>query len=64
MRANAYFSDGPWTLRFVDGSSSMHEWSVLTSHHWYDFSVSDEHFERRFAGRMENGRPGFSDPAI
>jgi len=37
------------------------------SFHWYDFSVrieGSEEFERRFAGRVETGKAGFSDPAM
>ncbi len=37
------------------------------SHGWYDFSVMTEgfeHFEQRFAGRVETGKPGYSDPAM
>jgi len=35
------------------------------SHNWYDFSISvDGHnsFEKRYAGRVETGKPGYSDP--
>ncbi|RZL89201.1 MAG: DUF756 domain-containing protein, partial [Variovorax sp.] len=31
---------------------------------WYDFTVTSENFERRFAGRVETGKPGVSDPAM
>ena len=34
-------------------------------HGWYDFSVSlgaSSSFERRFAGRVETGEHGYSDP--
>ncbi|KAF1048783.1 MAG: Non-hemolytic phospholipase C [Xylophilus sp.] len=37
------------------------------SGNWYDFSVqcsTQETFARRFAGRVENGRDGVSDPAM
>ncbi|WP_038171748.1 phospholipase C, phosphocholine-specific [Verrucomicrobium sp. BvORR106] len=37
------------------------------SDRWYDFSVTVEGvegFSRRYAGRIENGEPGLSDPAI
>ncbi len=36
------------------------------SHAWYDFTVSTEGFEAssRFAGRVETGRSGFSDPLM
>jgi phospholipase C len=35
------------------------------SHYWYDFSVKvtgHNSFEKRYAGRVETGRPGYSDP--
>jgi phospholipase C len=37
------------------------------SHHWYDFSVTLDgapRFVRRFAGRVETGKPGISDPLM
>jgi phospholipase C len=37
------------------------------SHHWYDFSVTlsgADRFLRRFAGRVETGKSGFSDPVM
>lgn len=40
---------------------------VARSGRWYDLTVLSDHdaaFERRFAGHVENGRPGVSDPAI
>jgi phospholipase C len=40
---------------------------LAESHHWYDFSVTIANidgFLRRFAGRVETGMAGFSDPVI
>jgi phospholipase C len=40
---------------------------LAQSHHWYDFSVTIagiHGFLRRFAGRVETGKPGFSDPVM
>jgi hypothetical protein len=40
---------------------------LTRSHNWYDFSVTvagEERFFRRFAGRVETGKHGFSDPAM
>ena len=35
------------------------------SHHWYDFTVKTEKsFSQRFAGRVETGKQGISDPAM
>jgi phospholipase C len=62
--ANAYRSDGPWTLQVPRGKRTIREWSVIASHQWYDFTVTGERFERRFAGRMETGKSTFSDPAV
>jgi phospholipase C len=38
--------------------------SLTSSANWYDFSVSATDFKRRFAGRMETGRDGISNPAM
>jgi phospholipase C len=38
--------------------------SLAASQGWYDFTERGESFEWRFAGRMETGRPGISDPAL
>ena len=64
VRANAYRADGPWALRVSPGRRVVREWSPIASHHWYDFTVTGDDFERRFAGRMETGANGGSDPAI
>ena len=40
---------------------------LTRSFHWYDFSVridGAEQFERRYAGRVETGKVGYSDPAM
>ena len=64
VRANAYRSDGPWPLRASWGRPASRRWTLIASQRWYDFTVVGQDFERRFAGRMENGAPGFSDPAV
>ena len=64
VRANAYRTDGPWKLQVYPDQRVVHEWSPIASHHWYDFTVTGEHCEWRFAGRMETGADGSSDPAI
>jgi phospholipase C len=41
--------------------------ALAQSHHWYDFSltiVGADRFLRRFAGRLETGKSGFSDPVM
>jgi phospholipase C len=64
VQANAYRSDGPWPVNVAPGGQVSRRWSVVASHRWYDFTVKSAEFERRFAGRIEDGTPGFSDPAI
>ncbi|WP_317932571.1 phosphocholine-specific phospholipase C [Halioxenophilus sp. WMMB6] len=39
-------------------------WSVADSGNWYDIKVAAENFQRRFAGRVENGKPTVSDPLM
>ena len=63
VRANAYRSDVPWTLSLKPGQSADRRWSLVESGNWYDFTVSGESFERRYAGRIETGAHGTSDPA-
>jgi phospholipase C len=41
--------------------------SLSRSHRWYDFSATItgiKPFLRRFAGRVETGKSGFSDPLM
>lgn len=64
---NAYNKDGPWHYVVKPGETAKPRWSLASSGRWYDFSVtvdSDSSFVRRFAGLVENGNPGFSDPAM
>ncbi len=42
-------------------------WQLEASNHWYDLSVriaGGTHFLRRFAGKVETGKPGLTDPGI
>jgi len=42
-------------------------WEILSSDHWFDFSVTSDHdprFLRRLAGHRETGRPSKTDPAL
>lgn len=64
VQANAYHGDGPWSLEISPARRVRRQWSVVASHRWYDFTVKGEDLERRFAGRIEDGEPGFSDPAV
>jgi phospholipase C len=64
LRANAYRPGEPWKISIPAGSRVVHEWSTIASLNWYDFTVVGRQFEHRFAGRMEDGRPAISDPAL
>lgn len=49
------------------GAKSSIILDLSRSYGWYDFSVritGNKTFERRYAGRVENGKTGFSDPAM
>jgi phospholipase C len=64
ISANAYRTDGPWPLALQDAMTASLNWNIEASFGWYDFTVEASDFERRFAGRMETGHDGFSDPAL
>jgi phospholipase C len=54
-------------IQIAPGATATGRIPVRASHGWYDFSVTAQgevHFERRFAGRLETGTDGFSDPVI
>jgi len=59
---------GPQTVRVIDvasGADATFEWDVAASGNWYDITLSTESgFMRRFAGRIETGKDGISDPAM
>lgn len=62
---NAYGAH-PAMLTVPAGKEKDRRVSVRKSGNWYDITVSEpgSGFERRFAGRVETGRPGVSDPAM
>ncbi|WP_166364762.1 phosphocholine-specific phospholipase C [Pseudomonas akapageensis] len=64
ITANAYRDDGPWTLSIAPRGQAANTWRLDQSGNWYDFTVQAAGFERRFAGRMENGQGSISDPAM
>ncbi|WP_017760804.1 phosphocholine-specific phospholipase C [Pseudacidovorax intermedius] len=61
---NAYRNDGPWTLSVEAGATGTLHWNLDGSGRWYDFTVAAAGMERRFAGRVETGKPSVSDPAM
>lgn len=65
---NAYRSDRPFSLRLEPEyvPRKVH-WSLARSGYWYDFSVVCPKLPgwvRHFAGRLETGRDGVTDPAL
>ncbi|MFH9859293.1 phosphocholine-specific phospholipase C [Streptomyces sp. NPDC017202] len=55
------------TVRVRVGAVLKRTVDLSASRRWYDLTVTsaaDPSFRRRFAGHVENGRPGVSDPAI
>jgi phospholipase C len=64
VQSNAYRTDGPWSLGIDGGATGALKWNLEVSGNWYDFTVTADGFQRRFAGRVETGRPGVSDPAM
>ncbi|MFG1669457.1 phosphocholine-specific phospholipase C [Streptomyces sp. Y7] len=64
--ANGY-GGRPSTVTVRPGAKVCRTVDLAGSRRWYDLTVtseSDPAFLRRFAGHVENGRPGVSDPAI
>ncbi|MFZ3561763.1 phosphocholine-specific phospholipase C [Streptomyces sp. BH055] len=64
--SNAY-GEGSETFTVKPGATVRHTVDLRASKRWYDVSVvsdADKTFLRRFAGHVENGQAGVSDPAI
>ena len=64
---NAYRDDAPRTKILAAGVEVTDRWDVGGEGGWYDLTVTVDEapaFRRRFAGRLENGEPGTSDPAM
>ena len=65
--ANSYVpSKGSHSYELQPGSSAEDHWPSSPTHNWFDLSVTTDEsptFLRRFAGHVETGRPGTSDPA-
>jgi phospholipase C len=67
-RPHAYYTDPTLSLKLSpDATRQSAAWSVSGSGFWYDFGVTcpaDRRWLRRFAGRLETGKHGVSDPAF
>ncbi|MFF3490556.1 phosphocholine-specific phospholipase C [Streptomyces sp. NPDC002795] len=61
------YGDKSETFTVKPGATVRHTVDLRASKRWYDVSVAsdaDKTFLRRFAGHVENGQAGVSDPAI
>ncbi len=65
---NAYYTNNEkWTLTVPAGSQVEQSWSLKASGAWFDFTArlnEDPAYIRRFAGRVETGKPSVTDPAM
>lgn len=64
---NAYFPRRAHTIEVAAEAEASHYVPLDRTGHWYDFNVTltdDASYLRRFAGRVETGRPSWSDPAL
>jgi len=59
-----YGVNQPRTIRIAAGQSAKASWSVAESNNWYDFVVTADGNAIRLAGRLEDGKPGVSDPLM
>jgi phospholipase C len=67
LTPNAYFARRPLTFDLQAEHEQGHHVPLDRTGHWYDFSVTlaeNPSYLRRFAGRVETGRPSWSDPAL
>jgi phospholipase C len=63
--SNAYDYEKGKQVSLSPGKSIQKSWKLAKSGNWYDFSVkSGNGFHSRFAGRVETGEDGISDPAM
>ncbi len=63
-RMNAYGKAAPKSATVAAGGRARETFAVDDSGRWYDLSLVADGFERRFAGRVETGAHGVSDPAL
>ncbi|SAI71383.1 non-hemolytic phospholipase C [Bordetella ansorpii] len=68
IKPNAYYTAGQsWTVAVDAQGRAEQHWPLQNSGSWYDFTATvreDPDYERRYAGRIETGKPSVSDPAM
>ena len=63
---NAY-QTAPVTFSLAAGKSVSKVLDLKKSHNWYDFTLTvkgEAGFAKRYAGRVETGEPGYTDPLM
>ncbi|HTU57645.1 MAG TPA: phospholipase domain-containing protein, partial [Polyangiales bacterium] len=67
-KPQAYHTDPETTLALLPGDAPQTlVWTIAAAGFWYDIAITsstDSRWLRRFAGRMETGKHGISDPAL
>lgn len=67
VKDRAYYSKQAQTAIVQPNEEKIIVWKLQDSNQWYDFEVTcneSSSFYRRFAGRVETGKDGVSDPAL
>jgi phospholipase C len=67
LKVASGYGDPVRTFPVRAGATVRHTFRLAKSRRWYDLTVTsdaDAAFLRRFAGHVENGRTGVSDPAV
>jgi len=65
--ADQSYKQPPQKISLKPGQKIRKVVSLQTSHHWYDLNITADGYEsflRKYAGRVETGQHGFTDPAI
>lgn len=67
IRDNGYDKSNNQVVRLKDRKGSSKNITVKSHNGWYDFSLlamNNTFFEKRFAGKVETGTPGITDPIM
>ncbi|TDR42603.1 phospholipase C [Tahibacter aquaticus] len=67
LAPNRYSSAAVQQFELAAGATLDTPWQLNATSRWYDLSLRSDHdarWLRRFAGHLENGLPGVSDPAF
>ncbi|PTQ08867.1 phospholipase C, phosphocholine-specific [Sphingomonas oleivorans] len=64
IRSDHYGPASATMLAIPAGGRARHRWSAKDSQGWYDLAMAGDGIEHRYAGRMETGAHGITDPAL